>query len=370
MDYSSQDSPTLRSASKIMLILACFVVVVFGMREAAGIITPILLAFILAILFVPFQRWLLDRGVPSWLALIIVLLIILLVFSVLVSLMVVSITQLINRIPEYTVSLQTMLSDIEVLIRDLPFELGDFLNLELIDVSQILNLAGGVLGGVVDAFSNWFIVILLAAFMLIDFAVLPRKLNAMFKDDKEIKIISELMSSIRRYVSITTSTGLLTGLANALLLVFLGVDFAILWGIFAFLMNYIPNLGILLSIIPPAILALLEFGWQRALIVVVGFWLMNMVIENILKPKVMGEDLNISPLFIMISLVLWSFVLGPVGTILAVPLTLIATKLLLETSYETRWLAVLMTVNPRAPDKTELKKENEVGTEEEPSTEE
>ena len=365
MDYSPQDSPTLRSASKIMLILACFVVVAFGMREAAGIITPILLAFILAILFVPFQRWLLDRGVPSWLALIIVLLIILLVFSILISLMVVSITQLINRIPEYTVSLQAMISDVEVLMQDLPFEVGDFLNFELIDVSQILNLAGGLLGGVADAFSNWFIIVLLVAFMLIDFAVLPQKLNAMFKDDEQITVIRDLMSSIRRYVSITTSTGLLTGLANALLLIFLGVDFAILWGIFGFLMNYIPNLGILLSIIPPTILALLEFGWQRALIVAIGFWLTNMIIENILKPGVMGQDLNISPLFIMISLVLWSFILGPMGTILAVPLTLIATKLLLENSYETRWLAVLMTANPRAPDKAALQKEDGSTIEEE-----
>jgi len=370
MDYSSQDSPTLRSASKVMLILACFVVVAFGMREAADIITPILLAFILSILFVPFQRWLLDRGVPSWLALIIVLLVILLVFSVLVSLMVVSITQLINRIPEYEASLQAMISDAEILMQALPFEVGDFLNLELIDASQILNFAGGLLGGVADAFSNWFVVVLLVAFMLIDFAVLPRKLNAMFKDGAQIKVISDLMSSIRRYVSITTLTGLLTGLANTLLLAFLGVDFAILWGIFGFLMNYIPNLGILLSIIPPAILALLEFGWQKALIVVIGFWLTNTIVENILKPRVIGQDLNISPLFTLISLVLWSFILGPVGTILAVPLTLIATKLLLENSYETRWLAVLMTAKPRAPDNEVVEKEDGSTIEEEAISEE
>jgi predicted PurR-regulated permease PerM len=127
----------------------------------------------------------------------------------------------------------------------------------------------------------------------------------------------------------------------------MGVDFPILWGMVGFLMNYIPNVGIFISIIPPTLVALLEFGWQAALVVVIGFEVTNIVVENIVKPRVMGEELNISPLFIFLSLVLWGFVLGPIGTILAVPLTLIATKLLLETSEEVRWLAVLMTARPR-----------------------
>jgi len=361
MDFHPQESATLRSISKIMLILACFVVVVFGMREASEIITPILLAFILSIIFTPLQRWLLDRGVPAWLALIIVLLVMLLVLSVLVSLTVVSITQFVNRIPEYEESLQTMIDGSYIFLEDmsqrLPFDVSGMLALETFDFSPVFNIAGGLLGTLVDTFSNWIIVVLLVAFMMVDFAVLPTKMDRMFKDQKEIQVFSDLLSSIRRYVSITSSTGLLTGVANAVLCVILGVDFAILWGVVGFFMNYIPNLGIWLSILPPAILTLLEFGWQRAVIVIIGFWLTNVVIENILKPRVMGEDLNISPLFIMISLVVWTFVLGPMGSILAVPLTLITTKLLLENSEETRWLAVLMTANSETPDKAVLDKE-------------
>jgi len=128
---------------------------------------------------------------------------------------------------------------------------------------------------------------------------------------------------------------------------FLGVDFAVLWGIVGFLMNFIPSVGIIFSVIPPVILALLEFNWQTALIVGVGIILINFIIENVIKSRAMEEDLNISSLFVMLSLVLWTFVLGPIGTILAVPLTLIATKLLLEASDETRWLAILTTANPQ-----------------------
>lgn len=347
MEINPSDSTRLRPLLNIMLMLASFVVVVFGMREAAEIVTPILIAFILAILFAPVQQWLLTRGVPAWLALIIVLLIVLLVVSVLISVTVVSVTRVIDRLPAYQASLQRQIDGLLALTADLPFEVADLLSAELLDVSRFLGVAGNVLGAVVDTFSNWFVIILLVAFMLADFALLPQKLEVMFQDQERIDAVTELMSSIRRYLSITTSTGLLTGVANALLLIVMGVDFPILWGVLGFLMNYIPNVGIFISIIPPATVAFLEFGWQAALIVVIGFQVTNIIVENIIKPRVMGEELNISPLFIFLSLVLWSFVLGPIGTILAVPLTLIATKLVLETSDEVRWLAVLMTARPR-----------------------
>ena len=355
MNLHPTEPSGLRSTSKIMLILACLVVVVFGMREAAGIITPIIIAFILAILFFPFHRWLIDKHVPAWLALVIVMLLILLVLSVMVSITVISITQFINRIPDYSDSLQGLVNGGLVLIETLPVDVGSLLNFELFDVTQILNVSGNLLGGIVDAFSNWFIVFLLVAFMLADFTFLPGKFEEMFKDNQQILAITDLMSSIRRYLSITTSMGLIIGVANAVLLMFIGVDFAVLWGIVGFLMNFIPSVGVIISVIPPVILALLEFNWQTALIAGVGIILINFFIENVIKSRAMEEDLNISSLFVMLSLVLWTFVLGPIGTILAVPLTLIATKLLLEASDETRWLAVLMTANPR-PQKKNVKR--------------
>jgi predicted PurR-regulated permease PerM len=107
--------------------------------------------------------------------------------------------------------------------------------------------------------------------------------------------------------------------------------------------------------VPPAVLAFLAFGWQEALIVIIGFWLINAIIEDIIKPNVMGEDLNISPLFIMLSLVLWSFVLGPMGTILAVPMTLIVSQLILKRSEETQWLAVLMSAKPNQKSKKPIR---------------
>jgi len=355
MEDNSQEPTNILSASKIMLFLASFVVVVFGMREASAIITPIVIAFIVAILFTPLHSWLIDRGLPRWFALVIVMLIILLVVSAMVSITVVSITQFINRVPEYSDSLQGLIDDFLTFIETLPIDTSNIWNFEMFDMSQILNVSGSILGGVADTFSNWFILFLLIAMMLADFAYLPQKFQIMFKNNKQILAFSELILSIRRYLSITTSTGLVIGLLNAVLLMSLGVDFAVLWGILGFLMNFIPSVGIIISFIPPTILALLEFGWQSAIISAVGIIVINFVIENVVKPRIMEEDLNISPLFVLISLTLWTYVLGAIGTILAVPLTLIATKMLLEVSDETQWLAILITANPRPKRKKEKK---------------
>jgi len=364
MENNASEKPNLFSATRILIILASFVVVVFGMREASSIITPIIIAFIVAVLFSPLHGWLIERRVPRWLSLVIVMLIILLVISAMVTITVVSITQFVNRIPEYSDSLQGLVDGILAFAETLPVDTTNLLNFEIFDVSQIINVSGSLLTGMLDALSNWFVEFLLIALMVADFAYLPEKFERMFPNDERMHSFSELILSIRRYLSITTSTGLIIGVGNALLLIFMGVDFAVLWGILGFLMNFIPSVGIIISVIPPVILALLEFGWQAALISGLGVILINFTIENIVKPRVMEEDLNISPLFILISLVLWAFVLGPVGTILAVPLTLIATKLLLEVSDETRWLAVLITANPRpkrvpaAAKKTKPEEEN------------
>jgi len=355
MEDNSQELTNILSASKIMLFLASFVVVVFGMREASAIITPIVIAFIVAILFTPLHSWLIDRGLPRWFALVIVMLIILLVVSAMVSITVVSITQFINRVPEYSDSLQGLIDDFLTFIETLPIDTSNIWNFEMFDMSQILNVSGSILGGVADIFSNWFILFLLIAMMLADFAYLPQKFQIMFKNNKQIMAFSELILSIRRYLSITTSTGLVIGLLNAVLLMSLGVDFAVLWGILGFLMNFIPSVGIIISFIPPTILALLEFGWQSAIISAAGIIVINFVIENVVKPRIMEEDLNISPLFVLISLTLWTYVLGAIGTILAVPLTLIATKMLLEVSDETQWLAILITANPRPKRRKEKK---------------
>lgn len=344
----SQKKIPLRTSPllKILLAAASLVVVAFGMKQAEAVITPILLAFVISILFVPFQRTLQQQGIPAWLALLMVMLLVFAIVILLISITVVSLTSLINRIPEYSSQLQQLIDGLILMADTLPLDLDRLLNQEVFNVGQVMNLTSSLLRGLLDALSNWFFIILLVAFMLSDFARIPSKLRSMHLQESHIQAFSDLFQDIRRYVSITTQTGLLTGILDSLLLLVMGVDFAILWGLLGFIMNYIPNIGIYLSIVPPALLALLKFGWTPMLIVIVGYTAINIFIENILKPRLLGEDLNISPLVVIISLIIWGFILGPAGTVLAVPLTIIAVKVLTENSDSARWLAVLISANP------------------------
>ena len=366
MEFPTPESSTFRSVYRLFVMMACAIIIIFGMKYAAEIITPILLAFVLTNIFLPIETWLIRKGWRPWLALLVVLIVMLLVIGGLISVTVASITQFINAIPDYQASLQATIDSVYNWASNLSFDnlpipiqfnlnLDSVLNVESFDVSSVLNLSANVLGALVDAFSNWLIVVLLVAFMLADFYNLDDRLKGAFKNSSQVADITGMTNSLRRYVSLTTYIGIITGVIDAVFLSLLGVDFAILWGMLGFLMNYIPNLGIWISVIPPAVLAFLEFGWQRGVIVIAGFMLINALIENVAKPQMMGSDLNISPLFIMLSLVLWSFVLGPMGTILAIPMTLIITRLVFESSEETHWLSVLMSAQPRPEKKPQVK---------------
>jgi predicted PurR-regulated permease PerM len=138
-----------------------------------------------------------------------------------------------------------------------------------------------------------------------------------------------------------TGLGLLAATGDVILLLIMGVDFALLWGVIAFLFSYIPTIGFWFALIPPTLMALLQFGWQEALIVLIGYVIINTLVDNVISPKIMGSDLNMSTLVVFLSLIVWGWILGGVGAILAVPLTLMV-MFILASFHDSRWLAVLM----------------------------
>jgi predicted PurR-regulated permease PerM len=155
----------------------------------------------------------------------------------------------------------------------------------------------------------------------------------------------ELAGDLREYVRITTWINLLVGLVNTIFLFILGVDYALLWGLLSFLMGYIPNVGFWIALIPPFLLALLEFGVAKALIVLTGYVLINGGVQNFLQPRMMGSGLNLSPLVVILSLFFWGWVLGPMGALLAVPLTMIVKEVFLDAYDDTRGLSELMSAD-------------------------
>jgi predicted PurR-regulated permease PerM len=131
---------------------------------------------------------------------------------------------------------------------------------------------------------------------------------------------------IQHYMALTAETGAINAAANLLLLLFLGVDFPVLWCILYFFLNFIPTLGFLLALVPPALLALLMHGWHTALAVVIGLIVTNTIVDNVVKPLFMKKGMDVSFLLVVASLVVWTFLLGSTGAILAIPLTMATRK--------------------------------------------
>jgi len=237
------------------------------------------------------------------------------------------------------------------LLRLLPAEvpkagtvLSPFGRLLLMSASGVLQLMRGVTS-MVGAFS---LLVLIMAFMMIEAVRYPQKLfDAIDKHlesgvaDATASGLDRFVQSMRSYIVLNTVFGLIAAVANTLLLWALGVDFALLWGVLSFLLSFLPNIGFVLALVAPTLLALLQFGVMKSVFVAVGFIVINTIVDNVIKPRFVGESLDLTPAVVILSLVFWGWLLGPVGALLAAPLS-IAVKFLFESFEDVRWLAHLM----------------------------
>jgi predicted PurR-regulated permease PerM len=322
---------------------ASIFIVVFGMKYASSILSPIILAFIIAVSTIPLVKWLIRKGVPDWLALLITIALLIVIIVGLIALIGVSIDELIVTLPQYADNLQGQKESLQALLGNLGIGAEQLPSLSSFDPSKLLEDIGGMLGGIVGVLSGVVLMLLVLIFMLLDTAGFTTRLKIGFpENDPTMVRFSGLVRDLRQYVSITTKINFFVGLVDTIFLLILGVDFALLWGLLAFLLGYIPSVGFWFALIPPFILSLFEFGITKSLIVLVGYVLINGGVQNFLQPKMMGSGLNLSPLVVVISLFFWAWVLGPIGALLAVPMTIIVKEIFLEGFDDTRGLAGLM----------------------------
>jgi AI-2 transport protein TqsA len=328
--------------------MAALAIILLFMVQAARIINALLLGYVIVLSASPILYWLMKKKVPAWLAFIITLIAILLVFVFLVLLLLVAVDRLTDSIPQYAAEMQSSVDSIEDILADLGIAGGDVDAytedlLNLIEPKEILNVALSFLSGIVGAFSDVFLVGLIVVFLLVDaFGIAGKLSSEIQKGNDYIQRMASFGTDIRQYVYITTIVGLVTGVFDTIFFLLLGVDFAILWGILAFLLSYIPTLGFWIAAIPPTFLTWLEFGWPRALVVFLGIVIINGFAENVVKPKYMGKGLNLSPFVVVFSVVFWTAILGPLGAILSIPMTLIFKELIFEADPQNSWLGTLM----------------------------
>jgi AI-2 transport protein TqsA len=309
--------------------LASIFVILFGIRGTASIINPILLAAVITITVLPVPSRLTKRGLPGWLSLVLTILLVVVILGLVMALVFFSVTRLIHDLPAYLESASQR-------------GIGDFGARAEEVTTSIGPLAQGVLAATFSLLTQFGFALLIFIFMIAAALALPAPSRiGLDPNTPVIGRVSALTEDVRKYVTVLTGINALVGLGDTILLLIIGVDYAVLWGLLAWFMGYIPSLGFWIALIPPVLLAYAEFGLPTALVVFVAYVLINGGVQNFVQPKLMGQRLKISPVVVFVGLFVWGFVLGGIGAILAVPMTLLV-LIIMENFEGTRPLAILM----------------------------
>ncbi|MFQ5544796.1 MAG: AI-2E family transporter [Acidiferrobacterales bacterium] len=325
-----------------LISLAAFVVIVAGMRAAQPLLIPFLLAAFIAVISAPPLFWLQRKGVPTILALLIVLLVVIAIGFVMGTLVGTSLKDFSQSLPTYDARLREQATSILAWLSGLGVKVSEQELLNAFDPAAAMNLVASMLNGLRGVLTNSFLILLTVIFILLEASSFPAKLRAVSDSvNASLGGFDKFTENIKRYMAIKTVVSLATGIAIAIWLAIIGVDHPLLWGLLAFLFNYIPNVGSILAAVPAVLLALIQLGVGAALWSGLGYLVVNIVVGQVIEPRFMGRGLGLSTLVVFVSLVFWGWVLGPVGMFLSVPLTM-TVKIALESSDETRWIAILL----------------------------
>jgi len=329
---------------RVILGVAGLGIAVVAINQAAGFIVPLLLAWIVVMSASPLFFWLRGKNAPGWLAFVLTLLAIILVGGALVATLIIAVDQLAELLPTYAEELDSFKASVADFLAGLGLESENSqAGAELVDPGSVLDIYAGLIGAAAEALSSVALIFMAILFMLIELFNMPTKVAAeLERGNAYVQRLTDFSSEIRRYVSITTWIGLLTGILDTIFFMVMGVPLPLLWGILAFLLSYIPVIGFWLAAIPPTILAYLESGPLAAVVVFVGIILINGFADEVLKPKIMGEGLDLAPIMVIFSITIWTAVLGPLGAILGVPMTMIVKELVLAADERNAWVARLM----------------------------
>lgn len=325
-----------------LVTAAALVIVVAALRVARPLLLPLVASGFLSALTAPAVLALKQRRIPPALSIPLLVLAMLLVAAGVAGFIGTSINQFLATAPSYEERLNGMIAGVSQYMIDEGYAITGTEIRELVNPGAALNLAGRTLTEIADLLSNLFLVLLITVFLLLEVTELPGKLRrALGNPDADLSHGLRVVDQVKNYVMLKTYVSLATGLLIGVALAGFGVDFPILWGLLAFLLNYIPNIGSIIAAVPPVLLALVQFGWSRAVGVAFVFVFVNTIIGNVLEPRLMGRQMGLSPLVVFVSLVFWGWLWGPLGMLLSVPLTMIL-HIVLENNAQTRGIAILM----------------------------
>ncbi len=335
-------SQNLTGILKALLVTAALFIVFAGVKTATNIIVPFLLSTFIAVICNPLVIKIEKYRLPKALAVLVVIALFVIVVLFLAGLVGKSLGELSALMPQYREQLKDQLSWVIEKLASYNIVLSSALVTEYVDPAAAMGLAADMLSGLGNVMANLFLIIITVIFMLFEAPAMSQKLHLAF-DDPQMRIgqIDRFLSSVNNYLAIKTLVSIATGALVSLMLWALGLDFPLLWGVLAFLLNYIPNIGSIIAAVPAMSLAVLQLGPAHAGFIGLGYVVINTVMGNAVEPRYLGKGLGLSTLMVFLSLIFWGWLLGTVGMLLSVPLTMII-KIALENSKEGRWLAVLL----------------------------
>lgn len=335
-------SDTQQLAARNLVAGAAMVIIVAGLRAAQSIVVPFLMSLFIALITAPLLLWLTRRRVPRSIAVVLVIVLVLGAGTGLAALMAASVNEFIVALPSYQVLLQERVGSAQAWLSGFDLRIPADVVWEYFDVRSVMGMVGRTLSNVSSVLANTLFILLTAVFMLLEASSMPAKLQSIFRDPgSSMSKLEGVLENLNRYVVIKTLASVATGALLYVWLWAIGVDFPLLWGLLAFILNYVPNIGSIIAAVPAAALALVQSGPWLAGMTVVGYLLVNFLVGTVVEPRFMGKGLGLSTLVVILSLVFWGWVLGPVGMLLSAPLTMIV-KVGLESFEDTRWLAVML----------------------------
>lgn len=333
--------------TRFLIIAAALVVIIAGINLAQSVIVLSIISVFLALIGTPPVIWLQSKRIPSSVSVAIVISVMVIILLMTGAVIGAYIKSFSDALPYYQLLLKDQITAFEAFLTSNGIIGADKALFKYINPEAVMNLTASLLTGLSSTLSNILLILLTVTFILLEVSSFPVKLRAVLGNPEAVfPRFARFVVDMRHYLIITTLINLTAGIVVGIWLTILGVKFPVLWGFLIFLLHYIPNIGSVIAAIPAVLLALVQLGIGSAILVAVGYLLVGFILGNIIQPKLMGRRLGLSTLVVFLSLIFWGNLLGVVGAVLCIPLTM-TLKFAFESNEETKWIAVLI-----GPEKT------------------
>jgi len=332
----------------VLVGMAAVVVVLAGVRSIAWLIGPAFLALIIVIAVAPVLGWMRRRRWPGWLSTLVLVLMVYAVLLVMVGVVVVSIARLATELPQYTDKAQGYVNSATATLAKYGVGPDQLKSLaDQVNWGKIAGLVASLLGGIAGLATSLVFLLALLLFLSVETSGVGARLAAVASDRPQAAAaLADFAVGTRTYLIVTTVFGLIVAVLDTVALWIIGVPLAITWGLLSFITNYIPNVGFILGLIPPALLGLLSGGWGTALAVIVVYCILNVVVQSVIQPRFVGDSVGLSITVTFVALLFWTWLIGGLGAILAIPLTLLAKALLVDVDPGAGWIDAFLRYTP------------------------